>query len=1009
MQSRLSIISIICVLLVGGINHSWAQSSEKWVYRLGSQVTSPDEFGYFKFNNLSAADQFGSGGPGTSPDFLSDDPLRVTGYLKRADGSVEYAYSEPFRIRGGQTVTVNVGDFTVTDIPISLAESLTITAPKKTLTALGQSTRLTVTSNQLGGGTLDVTLADQWTTYRSSNLNIVGVGADGLCTATGAGTAFVTATNGGVSGVFQIDISLGDPLTTVTGVALLPDGTPAKGATITVRTATGEFASTSITDAQGQFSVTCVPTLGGLLFISGRFVIDGAVFAKTVPGVQPIDGATQLGSSIALAPVAPGEDLRFSFHNGTALKTDGSLWVWGSNGGGPSFNSDGGVLGDGTDIDRLSPVRLGSANDWRSVYGYRYAIKSDGTLWAWGSNQNGQVGNGETSRWPVSRPTKIGESSEWARVVGGAGHAFGLRLDGSLWAWGRNDFGQLGDATRITPRTLPGRVGIANDWADISSSGSHTFAIKVDGSLWAWGDAQQSILLGEEGERQLFPPTRIGDANDWMMVATGGAHAAALKTDGSLWSWGRSRYLGDGTTSLRKVPTRVGDSSDWSQVSCGAGHTMAIKTNGSLWGWGSNNSGQIGDGTIRQDRILPIKIGISNDWLAVRAIDTLTIALRADGSLRAWGRGALGNGTKYISRGGIVPSPIQVGSSSDWVSVRVAGERNLALKGDGSLWTWGASAFFSGNNFLGDGSGDPQSEPVQIGIDNEWRTIAVGQYSSAALTVSGHLWAWGQILPALLEGDRWRSSPVPLQIEHEGRGWKAVATSNGAYFVQSEDGMLFTWGRNSFGQLGVGNLEDQYFPLSINSDTDWASFDTSANSELTLAVKDDGTLWGWGPAFFHTSGAMRPTKIGAHSDWQKVDADLRYGIKVDGSLWSLDNVPESPPLLVDNSNAWETITYGVKESVSPVSGEPIFVNGVLALRRDGSLWHFRSRNFANLEPVAEESRWAAVAGSDAATKEHAIALRSDGTLWAWGSNHSGQLGFARAKVHGGNDWGFFQP
>ena len=243
----------------------------------------------FIIPNISAPDQFGEGGPGSVADFVSDQFVRLVG-ISTAGTRPKYVHSAPFRIRQQQAYLITNLDLTFTDTPIPFPEALTITAPRRTMTAIGQTVPLTVTSKQLGGGTLDVTASAQWTTYRTSNVKIVNVNAEGVCTAVGPGTVFLTATNEGVSSVFQMDVSIGDPLTTVMGTVVGPGGAPAAGVSVTVSVDAGGFFSTTLTNADGVFSVPCVPTLDGGLCLSGYRTGGGQTAYFIAGGITPVPG-----------------------------------------------------------------------------------------------------------------------------------------------------------------------------------------------------------------------------------------------------------------------------------------------------------------------------------------------------------------------------------------------------------------------------------------------------------------------------------------------------------------------------------------------------------------------------------------------------------------------------------------------------------------------------------------------------------------------------------------------
>ncbi len=285
------------------------------------------------------------------------------------------------------------------------------------------------------------------------------------------------------------------------------------------------------------------------------------------------------------------EAVSAGLYHTAAIKTDGSLWTWGS-------NSEG-QLGDSTTTSKFSPVKImDNVAAVSAGYYHTAAIKTDGSLWTWGGNSSGALGDGTTTN--KSSPVKIMDNV--AAVSAGYCHTAAIKTDGSLWTWGDNCFGQLGDSTIMNKQYIP--VKIMDNVAAVSVGSWHTTAIKTDGSLWTWGEnCYGCIGDGTTTDRNI--PVKIMD--NVAAVSAGDHHTAAIKTDGSLWIWGYNGFgqLGDGTTTDRNIPVKIMD--NVAAVYTGMGHTAAIKTDGSLWTWGYNDCGQLGDGT-KTDRNIPVKI-----------------------------------------------------------------------------------------------------------------------------------------------------------------------------------------------------------------------------------------------------------------------------------------------------------------------------------------------------------------------------------------------------------------
>jgi alpha-tubulin suppressor-like RCC1 family protein len=357
------------------------------------------------------------------------------------------------------------------------------------------------------------------------------------------------------------------------------------------------------------------------------------------------------------------------------------LWSWGDN----SY----GQLGINSTIDKSTPVTtfVGGAN-WKSVScGFRHtaAIKTDGTLWTWGINTFGQLGDNTTTRRSTPVTTFLGENN-WKQVSGGGSHTVAIKTDGTLWTWGYNAFGQLG-INATTTRTTPVQVfGSATNWKQVSGGGSHTVAIKTDGTLWTWGYNYNGQLGINATTQRNTPVTTFLGGSDWKQVAAGGNHTLAIKTDGTLWTWGYNvvGQLGintSGTDILTPVTTFVGGS-NWKQVAGGSNHTLAIKTDGTLWTWGDNSSGELGINNT-SNRSIPVTtfVGGSN-WKQVDGGNNHTVAIKTDGTLWIWGDnsyGQLGINLSAASNGRTTPVTTFAGGTN-WKQVACRGNHTVAIK-----------------------------------------------------------------------------------------------------------------------------------------------------------------------------------------------------------------------------------------------------------------------------------------------------------------------------------------
>jgi len=347
-------------------------------------------------------------------------------------------------------------------------------------------------------------------------------------------------------------------------------------------------------------------------------------------------------------------------------------------------------------------------------------------LYAWGYNGKGSVGDNTAIN--RSSPVQIGVLATWAGAGAGKYTSFGIKTDNTLWSWGYNGSGELGQnigfATALS-RSSPVQIGSLTNWSDVQGGGSNTIGLKTDGTLWTWGRANEG-QIGDGQTINCSSPVQVGSLSNWYKIASGRNNVLATKTDGTLWSWGLNNYgqlgLNISIAISRSSPVQVGALTDWEKVAAGDYHAFAIKTNNTLWAWGRNNHGQIGDSTFNVNRSSPVQIGSLTNWDLVTAGISASAAVKIDGTLWAWGEndlGQLGDGT-VINKS----SPVQIGSLTNWslVSGGKTGSFFAAIKSDGTVWAWGNNA----NGQIGDNTVIRRSSPVQIGALTNWNTVAVG-------------------------------------------------------------------------------------------------------------------------------------------------------------------------------------------------------------------------------------------------------------------------------------------
>ena len=350
------------------------------------------------------------------------------------------------------------------------------------------------------------------------------------------------------------------------------------------------------------------------------------------------------------------------------------------------------------------------------------------TLFSWGSGTGGVLGVGNTTNY--SSPKQVGSASTWSKVVNGynGGATLAVKSDGTLWSWGQGaTYGALG-LGNTTNYSSPKQVGALTNWSKISVAFQSSAAIKTDGTLWTWGRNDRG-QLGQGNTSNYSSPKQVGILTNWLSISGGQYFFTATKTDGTLWSWGYNAQgqLGQSNITNYSSPKQIGALTNWSNFGCIGYAVIASKTDGTLWCWGQNSDGQLGLGN-RTSYSSPKQIGALTNWLnatfSANGFGYHVLVIKSNGNLWSWGVNAngqlgLGNTTGYSS-------PKQVGSLTDWLLVASGGYQSLAIKTNGTLWSWGKND--AGQ--LGTGNTTYYSSPRQLGSLTSWTALGAAYFDS---------------------------------------------------------------------------------------------------------------------------------------------------------------------------------------------------------------------------------------------------------------------------------------
>ena len=767
-----------------------------------------------------------------------------------------------------------------------------------------------------------------------------------------------------------------------------------------------------------------------------------------------------------------------------ALKKDGTVWSWGA------YNmiapDDGTLLGSINPI----PVQVQGISDVKAIVAGTasgFALKSDGTVWSWGLNMRGELGNG-TYR-ASENPTQVKELSDVVAIESHSTNLFALKSDGTVWAVGDNTFKQLGTAVTRGFHNVPVQINGLDNVKAIRSYGSKLFAIKNDGTLWALGANQYGEIGVNANTEKVDVPVQIPLPLPVVQVQIGGMHAEALLSDGTVWAWGSNsnNALANGERDLkgneridtpaqvknlknvkRLIATSVAEKQDgtvwtWGSVyltfykgsmnitkepvqaywdtigvlapdafvkpkpynpadvtllpsqaakaarnydnvaiAAGWDTSLALKSDGTVWQWSINGYSQSDLSTAILAET-PVQVpGLTN----IKAISISwkhALALKSDGTVWQWG---INEDSKCSIRQyqclGTSKVPTQVPNLTDVVQIAAGTEHMLALKSDGSVWAWG----LNDKGQLGYGTTTSSATPVQVSGLSNVESIAAADDASGVVKKDGTVWVWGDNFYGQLLGNTGKLTftTTPTQITQLS-GVKALQLNWAHNVALMKDGSIWTWGLNDYGYLGDGTWNKRETPAKISGASNVKSI---ASDNYTLALRNDGTLLTWGLSVGSDDiASTTPIPIEGITNVKAVAAGVHHGLILldDGSIWDLGQdgyygrqpvqvqwVPiEIPGFFTGSSPDSSIVVPPTSSTTNDTDFVMVEAGDVVsaALKKDGTVWHWGL--IINREQPVQVQGLSNVK-SISVGRDFVLAVKQDGTVWAWGNNDMGQFG-----------------
>lgn len=653
------------------------------------------------------------------------------------------------------------------------------------------------------------------------------------------------------------------------------------------------------------------------------------------------------------------------------------------------WGGDFGAFGDGNYV-RL-PVLVSRDVSWKNVSaanGAMCGVRGDGTIWCAGSNRKGRFGTGAlTVELPLSPMTQISVESDWALVSLDYQNTCALKQNGSLWCWGTDDHGITGPVEVDDQTPVPTRIGVESNWRSVSVKSLSACAINTANELFCFGANESGQLgLGAGAPTKVTTPTRVGSDANWRIVEAGYT-SCAIKNDGSLWCWG--------TLPSVNTPTRVGTQSDWVQLSQGGGHMCARRSGGEVSCVGSNFYGELGRGASGESSSEWVALDGTFDDVAVLLSTTCLTRRTAAGANTTLERvcfgdnasGQLGNGT-----GGAVLSPAQTGTDADWASVSVGAEGACGIRGSaggGSLYCWGYG--LSSASMAVD-------TPTRIGTDSDWTSVSVGDRNVCGTRSNNKVFCFGSNTAGALGLGSTALFDTPTEVVVSGKTLIDVALNDsGNGCARASTGELYCWGANDYGQLGNNTTSSvaTTSPALVSGGLSWQSVKLGGSRTFVMGRVANGRLrcFGYNNSSqcgdnFAAAQYTLPDEVSIteYTHYAVSDRSTCGYVAGDVDCWGQEftGLPQTQFTL---TNVTQMAAGGSGKFCAIHSGGALRCWG----RNDsGSLGigSFKPATYSQGEAVSVFTDWRSVSIG----RSSSCGVRQNNTLWCWGGSFAGALG-----------------